>query len=97
MKVRRLFVLMGTALVLTLGLASAAYAVDYPPTTSVQDLGSTVTSSTVAAAANSNNASGATGLPFTGGNSAELVWVAVALLASGTFAAWRFGRRARAS
>ena len=96
MRVRRLFVLLGTALVLTLGVASAAHAADYPPTTSVSNLGATVTTSTVAPAkVNANAAS--TGLPFTGGNDGALVWIGVALLGSGTFAAWRFGRRARAS
>jgi hypothetical protein len=98
MRVRRLLVLLGTAMVLTLGVASAAHAVDYPPTTAVKTLGSTVASSTVAPAqTHANAAAASTGLPFTGGNDAPLVWIGVALLGSGTVAAWRFGRRARAS
>ena len=94
MRVRRLLVLLGMALVLALGIASAAGAADYPPTT-VQQLGSTVSSSTVAPA--HANAAATGGLPFTGGNTSSLVWVGVALLGTGTFAAWHFGRRARAS
>ncbi len=94
MKVRRLFACMGTAAVLSLGFASAAHAADYPPTTTSQTVeGSTVaTATTVAPAAASTG-----GLPFTGGNDSALVWVGVAAVGTGTFAAMRFRRRTRVS
>ena len=99
MKVRRLFGLIGTAAVLSLGFASAAHAVDYPPTTSSQHVqGSTVVSSSTTegpVTGNSNPTQG--GLPFTGGNDSALVWVGVAAVGTGTFAAWRFRHRTRVS
>ena len=95
MRVRRLFALVGTAMALSLGVASAAHAADYPPTTAEQALGSTVT--TAAPADGSVNAAASTGLPFTGGNDAVLVWIGVAAVGTGTFAAWRFRRRPRVS
>jgi hypothetical protein len=95
MKIRRLFATTGAALVLTLGIASAAHAADYPPTTSVQNLGSTVTTTT--AAASTDPTSNSAGLPFTGSDSAALVWVGVAAVSTGTFAAWRFRRGPRTS
>jgi hypothetical protein len=90
MKVRRLFAVAGTAVALTLGVASAAHAADYPPTT-VKTLGSTVTNT------DPTTNSSANGLPFTGGNDGALVWVGVAAVGTGSFAAWRFRRRPRTS
>jgi hypothetical protein len=100
MKVRRLFGLIGTAAVLSLGFASAAHAVDYPPTTSSQHVeGSTVVSTptTVEAPLTGNSTPAEGGLPFTGGNDSALVWVGVAAVGTGTFAAWRFRHRTRVS
>jgi hypothetical protein len=99
MKVRRLFGLIGTAAVLSLGFASAAHAVDYPPTTSSQHVeGSTVVSTpTTVDAPITGNSTPAGGLPFTGGNDSALVWVGVAAVGTGTFAAWRFRHRTRVS
>jgi hypothetical protein len=100
MKVRRLFGLIGTAAVLSLGFASAAHAVDYPPTTSSQHVeGSTVVSTptTVDAPLTGNSTPAEGGLPFTGGNDSALVWVGVAAVGTGTFAAWRFRHRTRVS
>jgi hypothetical protein len=100
MKVRRLFGLIGTAAVLSLGFASAAHAVDYPPTTSSQHVeGSTVVSTptTVDAPLTGNSTPAQGGLPFTGGNDSALVWVGVAAVGTGTFAAWRFRHRTRVS
>ncbi len=99
MKVRRLFGLIGTAAVLSLGFASAAHAVDYPPTTSSQHVeGSTVASTTTVDGPNTADSSPTQGgLPFTGGNDSALVWVGVAAVGTGTFAAWRFRHRTRVS
>jgi hypothetical protein len=99
MKVRRLFGLIGTAAVLSLGFASAAHAVDYPPTTSVQHVqGSTVASTaTTDGPVTGNSTPTDGGLPFTGGNDSALVWVGVAAVGTGTFAAWRFRHRTRVS
>jgi hypothetical protein len=100
MRVRRLFGLIGTAAVLSLGFASAAHAVDYPPTTSSQHVeGSTVVSTptTVDAPLTGNSTPAEGGLPFTGGNDSALVWVGVAAVGTGTFAAWRFRHRTRVS
>ena len=100
MKVRRLFGLIGTAAVLSLGFASAAHAVDYPPTTSSQHVeGSTVVSTptTVDAPITGSSSPAEGGLPFTGGNDSALVWVGVAAVGTGTFAAWRFRHRTRVS
>jgi hypothetical protein len=100
MKVRRLFGLVGTAAVLSLGFASAAHAVDYPPTTSSQHVeGSTVVSTPTTTDAPVTGQSSPTqgGLPFTGGNDSALVWVGVAAVGTGTFAAWRFRHRTRVS
>jgi LPXTG-motif cell wall-anchored protein len=100
MRVRRLFGLIGTTAVLSLGFASAAYAVDYPPTTTVQVEGSTVATSTTTTTdgpAVTGSATPSDGLPFTGGNDSALVWIGVAAVGTGTFAAWRFRRRTRVS
>jgi hypothetical protein len=102
MKVRRLFGVIGTAAVLSLGFASAAHAdgVDYPPTTSSQHVeGSTVVSTptTVDGPITGNSTPAQGGLPFTGGNDSALVWVGVAAVGTGTFAAWRFRHRTRVS
>jgi hypothetical protein len=99
MRVRRLFGLIGTAGVLSLGFASAAYAGDYPPTTTVQVEGSTVATSTTTTVHDpvTGSATPSDGLPFTGGNDSALVWVGVAAVGTGTFAAWRFRRRTRVS
>jgi hypothetical protein len=102
MKVRRVFGLIGTAALLSLGFASAAHAdgVNYPPTTSSQHVeGSTIVSTPTTVdgpqSTKSNPADG--GLPFTGGNDSALVWVGVAAVGTGTFAAWRFRHRTRVS
>ncbi len=99
MRVRRLFGLIGTAAVLSLGFASAAHAVDYPPTTSSQHVqGSTVVSSpTTDGPVSGNSTPTDGGLPFTGGNDSALVWIGVAAVGTGTFAAWRFRHRTRVS
>jgi hypothetical protein len=102
MKVRRIFASAGAAVVLSLGMASAAHAADYPPTTSHQSIeGTTVVSpTTVDGPTNANAAAAAAangGLPFTGGNDGTLVWVGLAAVGTGSFAAWRFRRRPRVS
>ena len=99
MRVRRLFGLIGTAAVLSLGFATAAGAVDYPPTTSSHVQGSTIAQSTTTTDGPVTGSSNPTdgGLPFTGGNDSALVWVGVAAVGTGTFAAWRFRRRTRVS
>jgi hypothetical protein len=97
MKVRRIFASAGAAVVLSLGMASAAHAADYPPTTSHQSIeGSTVVTATTVAPASANAAADG-GLPFTGGNDGTLVWVGLAAVGTGSFAAWRFRRRPRVS
>jgi ABC-type sugar transport system substrate-binding protein len=99
MKVRRVFATVGAAAVLSLGMASAAHAADYPPTTvghQVVDAGSTVAPTMVDGPTNAVAAANG-GLPFTGGNDGTLVWVGLAAVGTGSFAAWRFRRRPRVS
>lgn len=94
MKVRRLFGVMGSAIVLTMGVgsisfASAAHAADYPPTTAHEVIeGSTVPATSPTSV---SDASGA--LPFTGGNDTGMFWIGVGAVGTGSFAAWRFRRR----
>ena len=101
MRVRRLFGLMGVAAMLSLGFASAAHAVDYPPTTTSQHVeGTTVASTTTVDGPTTAKTEAPVtdgGLPFTGGNDSALVWVGVAAVGTGTFAAFRFRRRTRTS
>ncbi len=98
MKVRRIFASVGAAALLSLGMASAAHAADYPPTTNGHTVieGSTVTTATADAPTNAAAAANG-GLPFTGGNDGTLVWVGLAAVGTGSFAAWRFRRRPRVS
>jgi len=80
------------AVALLLGVP-AAHASDYPPSTepeTVVTLGSTTTSTTI-------KPSTTTGLPFTGGNAAPLVWTGIALVGAGAFAVARARRDRRAA
>ena len=98
MKVRRILASTGAAVVLSLGMASAAHAADYPPTTSHQSIeGSTVVTATTGDRPTNANAAAGGGLPFTGGNDGTLVWVGLAAVGTGSFAAWRYRRRPRVS
>ena len=68
MRLRRCVGLMAAAIMLSLGLASAAHAADYPPTTVKQNAtGSTVTTTTLNGPVTVSSSPGG-GLPFTGGN-----------------------------
>jgi hypothetical protein len=92
--VGRLFGLLGITVLLSFGFGAVAHAADYPPTTSnIGPQGSTVpiSPSSVSPATASSQPTG--GLPFTGGNDANLVWIAVAGVGAGTCAAWAFRRR----
>jgi LPXTG-motif cell wall-anchored protein len=68
-------------------LASTAFAVDYPPTIAPKSVvtveAAQAAQAQAAAASQSTSTSG--GLPFTGGNTMVLVWIAVACLAAGAF------------
>lgn len=98
MKVRRIFASAGVAVVLSLGMASAAHAADYPPTTTHQSIeGVKAVTPTTVDGPTSANAAADGGLPFTGGNDGTLVWVGLAAVGAGSFAAWRFRRRPRVS
>jgi len=83
-------VLIATAMGLS---ATAAFAVDYPPTTAhtVVTVDAASATNTTVQAASATSSSGA--LPFTGGNSMFLVWIAVACLAAGAFAISRSRRK----
>ena len=70
--------LVGVITVLLFGTAVPAYAVNYPPTT--VEVSGQAASHAVAARTEPGNA-----LPFTGGNSMTLVWIALALIAAGAF------------
>ena len=98
MKVRRIFASVGAAALLSLGMASAAHAADYPPGSQTIE-GTTVTTSgnTTGPTTASADAPTTGGLPFTGGNDGTLVWVGLAAVSTGSFAAWRFRRRPRVS
>lgn len=80
-------VLVGVMTVVLFGTATAAWAVDYPPTT-VE-----VSGQAVSHAATQVTEPGHA-LPFTGGNSMLLVWIALALIAAGTFLVLRKRRTA---
>jgi len=99
---RKLVLVVGAALVLTLGAAPAAHAVDYP----LSPLGTTGTTgshSGPAAAGGEGTASPAnaestnSSLPFTGGDSRTIVWVGVAFVGAGAFGVSSYRRRARTS
>ena len=94
MRVRRVFASVGAAALLSLGMASAAHAADYPPTTNGHTV---IEGKTATTAAPADAAAAATdgGLPFTGGNDGTLAWVGLAAVGTGSFAAWRFRRRPR--
>jgi hypothetical protein len=95
---RRFVAAGGAAIVLSLGFASAAHAVDYPPTTQQQqELGSTVSTPATTAAAPADGSAAAGGLPFTGGDDSALVWIGLAAVGAGSVAAVRFRRRPRTS
>jgi hypothetical protein len=73
--------LVGVVSVVLLVVAAPAGAVNYPPTTVAGD------GAAVSAAAASQ---GQQALPFTGGDSMRLVWIAVALVAMGALlVAWK--------
>ena len=63
-------------------LASTAFAANYPPTIAPASV-STVAGAS--AAAQSAAQSTSDGLPFTGGNTMVLAWIAVACVATGAF------------
>jgi len=98
MTVRKLLLVAGTVLTLLVAVAPAAHAGDYPPTTAIRPAGSTA-STTIAPTSGSIGlpttvAPTTSGLPFTGGNSGALAWLAVALIGSGTFLALTLRRLA---
>ena len=97
MTVRKLLLVAGALLTLTLGAAPAAHAADYPPTTAIKPEGSTVASTlSPTTVSNSPTTIGPTtsGLPFTGGNDGPLAWFALALVSGGTLLALTLRRRA---
>ena len=82
MAVRRMGAVLALATMAIVGTASAAAARDYPPTTgSVITEATSVTSTTGAPAQ-----AAATGLPFTGGDNVELVWIGTAFAGAGALA-----------
>lgn len=106
MKVRKCFGLVATTIVLSFGIlsfgaAGAAHAADYPPTTSNEVVQGTTVPTTMVSPISvspiSVSPASTGGLPFTGGNDGALVWVGIAAVATGTFAAARFRRRTRVS
>jgi LPXTG-motif cell wall-anchored protein len=97
MRIPRVLALSAMTLLMSVGVASAAHAADYPPTTAQQTLGSTVATSTAPADQHAAATTDPDALPFTGSDSASLAWLGVAAVGVGTFATWRFRRRPRVS
>jgi LPXTG-motif cell wall-anchored protein len=100
---RKLVLVVGAALVLALGAAPAAHAVDYP-LAPVSASGTTIGSHADAAPAGgegtvgpANAASTNSSLPFTGADSRTLVWLGVAFVGAGAFGISGYRRRARTS
>ena len=89
MAIRRMGAVLALSTMAIVGTATAAAARDYPPTTSVITKASVVTATTAAP----NSAS--TGLPFTGGNDLELVWIGAAFAGAGALAVARTRRNHR--
>ena len=83
MSIRRMGAVVALSTMAIIGTASAAFARDYPPS-SVAVKGAAVTPAPAAAATSTNPTSG--GLPFTGGNDVELVWIGAAFAGAGALA-----------
>jgi hypothetical protein len=103
MAMRKLLLVVGAALVLTLGAAPAAHAVDYP-LSPLGTPGTTIGSHSAAAPAGAEGTVGPanaestnSSLPFTGGDSRTLVWFGVAFVGAGAFGISSYRRRARTS
>ena len=90
MAIRRMGAVLALSTMAIVGTATAAAARDYPPTTSSVDTKATVVTATTAA---QNNATA--GLPFTGGNDLELVWIGAACAGAGALAVARTRRNHR--
>jgi len=93
MKVRRVSAAFALATMAILGTAGIAAAGDYPPTTgSVITEAASVTSSTAPSSTAAGQSTNSAGLPFTGGNSVELIWIGAACAGAGALAVARTRR-----
>jgi hypothetical protein len=90
MAIRRMGAVLALSTMAIVGTATAAAARDYPPTT-----GTVVAKATVVTAATAAPNNAAAGLPFTGGNDLELVWIGAACAGAGALAVARTRRNHR--
>ena len=91
MAIRRVGAVLALSAMAVVGTASAAAARDYPPTT-----GSVITeAASTAAPATTAAPTSAAGLPFTGGNDLELIWIGAACAGAGALAVARTRRNHR--
>jgi hypothetical protein len=90
MAIRRMGAVLALATMAIVGTATAAAARDYPPTT-----GTVNTEATVVTATTNAPSSASAGLPFTGGNDLELVWIGAACAGAGALAVARTRRNHR--
>jgi LPXTG-motif cell wall-anchored protein len=96
MKLARLAVLAVAAVAVVPALASAGAAVDYPPTTSVQTLGSTVSAPPTSPPATSVEPA-SQGLPRTGSDTAPWFWAGAGLVGVGAIVAAAARQRHRSA
>ena len=90
MAIRKMGAVLALSTMAIVGTATAAAARDYPPTTT-----SVITKATDVTATTASPNRASTGLPFTGGNDLELVWVGAAFAGAGALAVARTRRNHR--